>query len=445
IKLAIAGGGPSGFYSAPRILSRLPRGTPQGDQLEVHVFDRIWAPHGLVRYSVAPDHPEIKNCTRKFDATALDPRFKFFGNVSVSDAPSYPHNVVLPLKDVTRHYSHLLFATGSPRPLALPALPDAISALSFVQWYTSHPSRPINPPPLSGISRLTIIGHGNVSLDIARLLLSPPSSLAHLDLPRPVLDALRISSIKHINIVSRRGPAEVALTAKELREMLSLPNAALEPIPPELLAPTTTEKLTRQQFRVLDLPRRGSKATPGSTPRSWSLQFLRTPHSMSPGSITFAHNILDADRRARPTGTLETQFTDLVVSSVGKHWFDFALGRVRNEGGRVKDALGNIVPGVYAAGWAAHGAKGVLASTLNSAYSVTDMMIADTLESRIASDGPMNLSPPPRAPLLAGAGGRVISYRDWKTIDEEEARRGRELGKERERMQWDDAMSFLGR
>ncbi|KDQ18781.1 hypothetical protein BOTBODRAFT_143138 [Botryobasidium botryosum FD-172 SS1] len=457
IKLAIAGGGPSAFYSASRVLSRLPRGTPQGDQLEVHIFDRLWAPHGLVRYGVAPDHPEVKNCTHKFDVTALDPRFRFFGNVSISDAPSYPHNVAMPLKDITQNYSHLLFATGSPRPLALPALPDAIPALSLVQWYTAHPSRPTNPPPLSDISHLTIIGHGNVSLDIARLLLSPPSSLTHLDLPRPVLDVLRASSLKHINIVSRRGPAEVAFTAKELREMLSLPNAALEPIPPELLAPTTTEKLTRQQSRILDLLRKGSKATPGSTPRSWSLQFLRTPHSMSPGFITFAHNILDADRRARPTGTLETQPTDLVVSSVGycsepltdevgKNWFDFALGRVRNEEGRVMDVLGNVVPGVYTAGWAAHGAKGVLASTLNSAYSVTDMMIADTLESRIGGGGPMNPSPPPGIPpLISSAGGQVIRYRDWRKVNEEEVRRGQALGKERERMGWDDVMSFLGK
>lgn len=24
------------------------------------MYDRLWAPHGLVRYGVAPDHPEVK-------------------------------------------------------------------------------------------------------------------------------------------------------------------------------------------------------------------------------------------------------------------------------------------------------------------------------------------------------------------------------------------------
>lgn len=26
------------------------------------MYDRLWAPHGLVRYGVAPDHPEVKVC-----------------------------------------------------------------------------------------------------------------------------------------------------------------------------------------------------------------------------------------------------------------------------------------------------------------------------------------------------------------------------------------------
>lgn len=54
-RLAIVGAGPSAFYATSRILSRLP-------EARVHLFDRLWAPHGLVRYGVAPDHPEVKAC-----------------------------------------------------------------------------------------------------------------------------------------------------------------------------------------------------------------------------------------------------------------------------------------------------------------------------------------------------------------------------------------------
>ena len=55
-KLAIVGAGPSAFYVASRLLSLV----PAARTLRVHLFDRSWAPHGLVRYGVAPDHPEVK-------------------------------------------------------------------------------------------------------------------------------------------------------------------------------------------------------------------------------------------------------------------------------------------------------------------------------------------------------------------------------------------------
>ena len=63
LKVAILGGGPSAFYCASRILSRLPLASTLGKEAEVHIYDRLWAPHGLVRYGVAPDHPEVKVCT----------------------------------------------------------------------------------------------------------------------------------------------------------------------------------------------------------------------------------------------------------------------------------------------------------------------------------------------------------------------------------------------
>jgi len=68
LKLAIIGGGPAAFYTASRILSTL----PNASSVVVHMYDRLWAPHGLVRYGVAPDHPEVKVRTvySGFDASA---------------------------------------------------------------------------------------------------------------------------------------------------------------------------------------------------------------------------------------------------------------------------------------------------------------------------------------------------------------------------------------
>ena len=60
LKLAILGGGPSAFYVASRLLSLTPSMHNLANNLTIHIYDRLWAPHGLVRYGVAPDHPEVK-------------------------------------------------------------------------------------------------------------------------------------------------------------------------------------------------------------------------------------------------------------------------------------------------------------------------------------------------------------------------------------------------
>jgi hypothetical protein len=54
LRVAIVGSGPAGFYTATRLLRLL------GDAAAVDMYERLPAPFGLVRYGVAPDHPEVK-------------------------------------------------------------------------------------------------------------------------------------------------------------------------------------------------------------------------------------------------------------------------------------------------------------------------------------------------------------------------------------------------
>lgn len=50
---AIIGSGPAGFYTAQRILKHLP-------ESKIDMYESLPVPYGLVRYGVAPDHPEVK-------------------------------------------------------------------------------------------------------------------------------------------------------------------------------------------------------------------------------------------------------------------------------------------------------------------------------------------------------------------------------------------------
>jgi adrenodoxin-NADP+ reductase len=66
VKLAVVGGGPAAFYAASRLLAL----APPEVALTVHIYDRLWSPHGLVRYGVAPDHPEVKVTLRRLSRLA---------------------------------------------------------------------------------------------------------------------------------------------------------------------------------------------------------------------------------------------------------------------------------------------------------------------------------------------------------------------------------------
>ncbi|EPQ53049.1 FAD/NAD P-binding domain-containing protein [Gloeophyllum trabeum ATCC 11539] len=513
LKLAIVGGGPSAFYVASRLMSLLPASSFHGPNLRIHMFDRLWAPHGLVRYGVAPDHPEVKNCTHKFDEAAQDPRFSFFGNVDFSSSSTLNTNMSVPtsrspkttshpLSMLFNNYSHLLLATGAPSPILHPALPLSsycIPALSLVHWYTDHPRLSQPPPALDKVEHVALIGQGNVSLDIARMLLTPPDVLAKYDVPEHVLEVLRRSAVKHVSIIGRRGPFEAAFTTKELREMTNLSEAAMVPVDPSLLVPTEGSKVTRQQSRTIDLLQKGSKNKYGTTNKTWSLDFFRSPTGLAvPASgssgkpvLTLGHTTLDP-ATSRAVLTSETSFTttDLVVTSLGYHseptmpFYDPALGHLRNVSGRVvcvpEDNAGStsVLKNVYASGWAATGAKGVLASTMMNAYAVADTILSDYFAALpgsvpgasvqtipvsppepssgdlAESDGAvgktvMNASPHPEDPpaeiVELVKQGSVTSYEDWKRVDEEEQRRGREKGKERERIRWEEARRFLGK
>ena len=52
-RVAIIGSGPAGFYTAQKVIREL-------DGTKVDMYEQLPVPFGLVRFGVAPDHPEVK-------------------------------------------------------------------------------------------------------------------------------------------------------------------------------------------------------------------------------------------------------------------------------------------------------------------------------------------------------------------------------------------------
>jgi adrenodoxin-NADP+ reductase len=315
------------------------------------------------------------------------------------------------------------------------------------------------------------------------MLLTPPRILEKYDVPVSVLDVLYRSAVRHVSIIGRRGPLQAAFTTKELRELTTLPGASMIPLPNDIVTPPSSgTKLTRQQSRILQLLQQGGSptASPTHTPnsintstKSWSLDFFRSPTGFTVDGdgrhhLTLAHTALDEHSRAVPTGVSSQLRTDLVVTALGHHsdpllaYYDPSLGHLRTDRGRrVLDATSRALRHVYASGWAATGARGVLAATMIDAYAVADSILADhfgdgsgsgaeaaPVQDEAYSDDVLvsddvDLESVPKAVEQGLKENRVVDYDQWKKLDAEEMRRGEEWGKERERMGWEEVHEFL--
>lgn len=53
LRVAIVGSGPAGFYTARKLMMDVPH-------VSIDMYEQLPVPFGLVRFGVAPDHPEVK-------------------------------------------------------------------------------------------------------------------------------------------------------------------------------------------------------------------------------------------------------------------------------------------------------------------------------------------------------------------------------------------------
>jgi len=267
-RICIIGSGPAGFYTAQFILKR-------HNGALVDIFEKLPVPFGLVRYGVAPDHPEVKNATNTFEETARNPRCRFFGNVNVGQD--------IKAEELRKFYDGVVFAYGADDDKTL-GIPGEKSkgvqpARTFVGWYNGLPAH-VDLAPNLDCEKAVIIGQGNVALDVARMLLAPSELLQKTDISSHALKSLGDSKIKHIHIIGRRGPLDISFTIKELRELIRLNGVKsyfhrndfthIQSLIPEL---------PRQKRRLIDLMCKTALKPNDETlfSKQWELNFLRSP------------------------------------------------------------------------------------------------------------------------------------------------------------------------
>lgn len=449
LRAAIVGAGPSGFYAAAALLK-------ETTVVTVDLFDRLIAPHGLVRYGVAPDHQNIKAVAKTYDRTAAEPAFRYFGNVEIG-------------KDIThdelkQHYDAIFYTVGaqSDRRLGVPGedLPNSLSATEFVAWYNGHPDFKDLKVNLSCEAAI-VVGVGNVAMDVARILAKSVEELADTDIADHALAALAKSNIKDIYIVARRGPAQVKFTNAEIREMGHLKIADAIVLDNELkldrASSAAIEGDTAMQ-KNLDYLRAYAEIGATGKPRRVHFRFLLSPVEIigENGKIVavkMERNELrpsvSGDIKASGTGQFETIPAGLILRSVGYKGtplpgvpFDVRNGVIPNEVGRVVNLeTGRIVTGEYVAGWIKRGPTGVIGTNKPDAIESVNSMFEDLQKGKL-TPAP---DPDPEAipALLKARGVRYVTQAEWKIIDAKEVADGKARGKPRVKIVEREAMLAL--
>ncbi len=417
--IAIIGSGPAGYYTAEAAQKQW------GDDVRVDVFDLLPVPYGLIRTGVAPDHQSIKGVSRRYESTALSDNVRFVGNVMIG------RDITVP--ELQGLYDAVVFATGAPndRPLGIPGedLANVFGSAAFVGWYNGHPQFRDLAPDLSGPNAV-VIGMGNVALDVARILAKTEAEFAGSDIVAHALDALRTSQVRTVTIVGRRGPHQIMMTPKELGELMHLarasPRVNSEDLPEAgedaLLEPGLRKSVSQlRAFAVIPESERADK------PIEIDFDMFASPiRLVGEGKVEGVEVEVTRVKAGRAIGTGETYVipASLVVSCIGYRSspipdvpFDERAGRFANDEGR-------ILPGLYCVGWARRGPTGTIGTNRPDGFAIVDKISEDLAAGALGGAGKQGR---PGFDALAQARGLdVITFRDWKKIEEAETRAARD-------------------
>lgn len=392
------------------------------------------------------------------------PNFKFIGNVPLGVKGG------IPVDTLSRYYDGIVFAYGASQSRRLgiegEQLDGVYPAGDFVGWYNGLPSHRNHKFNLDG-ENAVIIGHGNVALDVARILLTPTSILAKTDITSFALEALEKCKVKNVFIVGRRGVLQASFTVKEIRELTNIQAVKFDTtLPQDLPEP---KSLPRIQQRIVQLLKK-APIVPPDVKKTCKIEFLLKPVRFLPGKN---HHIgaveFEKQRLIDPTKSssgiesaseIHKIKADMVFTAIGYTAIpldgmhnlgpgvNVVRGIIPNSAGRVhtvstKDfgyvgrdaAMTETVSGVYVAGWVKTGPTGVIATTMYSAFETGDSLVTDW------NEGKMFLEPGDKKRGWDGfkkqvekSGIQAVEWTGWKNVEAEEGRRGQLVGKEREKI-----------
>lgn len=430
LRVAVIGAGPAGIYAADMLTKS--EAVREGElEVSVDLYDRYPTPFGLIRYGVAPDHPRIKGIITALRSILSRGDIRFFGNVE--------YGKDLTLGEFLSHYDAVIFATGAVNdaPLEIPGsdLDGSYGAAKFVAWYDGHPDYPRTWP--LNAKEVAVIGNGNVALDVARVLSKHADDMLVTEIPGNVYQGLRDSPVTDVHVFGRRGPAQIKFTPLELRELAKSRDVDIVLYNEDFQFDEASEQamVENNQTKVMmkTLNKWREDDSPKTASRRLHLHFLQTPSEIlgdedgKVNGIRMERTRLNGDASVTGTGEYIDYPIQAVYHAIGylgsplpEVPFNPERGVILNEEGRVVDAEGAAVPGVYATGWIKRGPVGLIGATKSDALETINHL----LEDRTALADPDFPEPSAIESLLEEKGVEYTTWDGWLDLDEYEQNLG---------------------
>ena len=404
-KFAIVGSGPAGMYAADSLIKSVP-------DCRVDVFEKYPPPYGLIRYGVAPDHYKTRNTSRQFARTFEEKTVEYYGNVEIGKDIS--------LDELKENYDAVVLAMGAynDRKLGIPGedLDGVYGACEFVGWYNGHPDyRDLDP--LLDKDGVSVIGIGNVALDVCRVLAKTRAEHGGSDICYHAMKAIEASPLKSLHMFGRRGSVEAGFTPKELGEIRDLERCAAIVDPTQLPDEVTGEFEGREKGikdKNLALLKELALQEKPEKPVKMNLTFYASPREIL-GTDRVEGIRLEktqvVDGRAVATGETFDVPCGTVVTAIGYH--TLPPEGVPLDGGIVANENGRVETGVYVVGWAKRGPSGTIPTNGPDSRDVVELIVEDLNSSGKAGGEAVDA-------ILAERNVRRVNYGDWGKISDEE-------------------------
>lgn len=378
-RVAIVGSGPAGCYTAQSLLKLLPAA-------EITIIDKLPVPYGLVRYGVAPDHVGTKAVTAQFDRLFTRSGVRFVGNVEI--------DLHERLDVLSHHYDAVVLATGltRDRDLDIPGwqLPGRLGAGELTRAINAHPDAPEAIPNLG--ERVTVIGMGNVAIDVARLLSLRSEHLHGSEVTDDVL-LPATERVRAITVISRSPMTEAKCDPVMVRELANLPHVRVA-----VVGQTADfASLSDDARRRAEIFGEVAQMPGGADPNAITITFV---FGAAPVAITGDSTVRGVSVRFTDTGDEQEFAADTVVNAIGFAAQDAEIHTAEHEH-----------PNVFTVGWARRGPTGTIPENRADAKAVAEQIVEFLARHRA------DLAPAPTDVLEHEL---ATSFEQWQRIDRAE-------------------------